>query len=285
MRLDPEKLLNYKFPTVRQTYSEKDCMLYALGIGMGSDPLDLRGLRFVYEENLLAVPSMAVILAHPGFWAKLPEIGLDWVRLLQSSQEIIMHANLPAAATVQATTRFTEVSDMGERLGAYIVTERTVSDVDTGVDYCTLITSILARSDGGFGGTRRTKNRGDLIPARAPDSVCDLVTLPQQALLYRLNGDLNPLHVSPEIAQAAGFKAPILHGLCTLGVLTHALMKTCCDYEPSRIKQLRMRFTAPVYPGETIRTEIWQEPDRVAFRCLALEQDKVVINNGYLRLG
>lgn len=276
--------MSYRFPTVRQTYTEKDCMLYALGIGMGQDPLDPACLRFVYEENLKVMPSQSVMLAHPGFWAKEPEIGLDWVQLLQSSQEIIMHAPLPPAATVEATTRFTEVSDLGRRIGAYIVTERTVSDVDTGRDYCTLVTSILARGDGGFGGERRSSNRGDPLPDRPPEAVCDLVTLPQQALLYRLSGDLNPLHAAPDVARAAGFRAPILHGLCTLGVLTHALLKTCCDYQPARFKHLRLHFSAPVYPGETIRTEIWYEADHVGFRCKSIEQDKVVVNNGYLRI-
>lgn len=285
MPLNPDKIMQYRFPTVRHTYTEKDCILYALGIGMGKDPLDPESLPFVYEEGLKVVPSLAVVLAHPGFWAKLPEIGLDWVRLLQSSQEIIIHSPLPPAATVEATARFTEISDMGERMGAYIVTERTVRDVETGVDYCTLVTSILARGDGGFGGKRRSVSRGDLIPDREPDAVCDLATLPQQALLYRLSGDLNPLHASPAIAREAGFKAPILHGLCTLGVLMHALLKTCCDYDPTRIEHLRLRFSSPVYPGETIRTQIWHESERIAFRCLSLEQNKVVINNGYLGLG
>lgn len=285
MLTDPDKLLNYPFPQVTQTYNEVDCMLYALGVGLGSDPVDENHLRFVYEENLQMLPSQSVMLAHPGFWAREPGIGLEWMQVLQAGQEIIMHRPLPPAATVAATTRITEVTDMGERLGAYILSERTVRDVDTGVDYCTLITSILARGDGGFGGERRTKTKSDPIPTRTPDFVCDLATLPQQALLYRLSGDFNPLHASPAIAQAAGFKAPILHGLCTLGVLTHALLKTCCDYDPSRFKHMRLRFSAPVYPGETIRTEIWRDGNTLAFRCRSVEQDKLVINNGYLLLG
>ncbi|MSR10630.1 MAG: MaoC family dehydratase [Gammaproteobacteria bacterium] len=284
MLADPDKLLHYIFPQVTQTYTAQDCMLYALGVGMGSDPTHLQQLRFVYEDNLLVMPSQSVMLAHPGFWAKEPALGLDWVQLLQVGQEIIMHKPLPPTATVTATTRFTEVSDKGARLGAYIVTERTVRDVITGDDYCTIITAILARGDGGFGGERKSLVKTDLIPSRAADFVCDLATLPQQALLYRLSGDFNPLHASPEIAQAAGFRVPILHGLCTLGVLTHALLKTCCDYDPARFKHMRLHFSAPVYPGETIRTEIWREDNQLAFRCKSVEQDKLVINNGYLLL-
>lgn len=282
MPADPDRLFNYTFPKVTQTYTAADCILYALGIGLGSDPMDQNHLRFVYEENLQVMPSQSVLLAHPGFWAKEPSIGLDWVQLLQVGQEIIMHKPLPVAATVEAMTRFTEVTDKGPRLGAYIVTERTVRDVNTGEDYCTLITSILARGDGGFGGERKSVAKTDAIPSREPDYVCELVTLPQQALLYRLSGDFNPLHASPAIARAAGFKAPILHGLCTLGVLTRALLQTCCDYDPTCFKHMRLRFSAPVYPGETIRTEIWQDKNALAFRCKSVEQDKLVINSGYL---
>ena len=283
---DPDILLNFPFPTITQTYTAADCILYALGIGMGSDPMDSRQLRFVYEgeveDNLQVMPSQSVMMAHPGFWAKEPSFGLDWVKLLHAGQEIILHKPLPPAATVTATTRITEVSDKGAKLGAYILSERTVRDVNTGEDYCTLITSILARGDGGFGGERRSVAKLDVTPTRDPDFVCDLATLPQQALLYRLSGDFNPLHASPTIAQAAGFKAPILHGLCTLGVATHALLKTCCDYDPARFKHMRLRFSSPVYPGETIRTEIWKEGKSLAFRCRSVEQDKLVINNGYL---
>lgn len=282
MSFDPEKLLNRQFPVIRHTYTDRDCMLYALSVGMGMDPLDEDCLHFVYEENLKVLPSQSVMMAHPGFWAKEDDTGLDWVQVLHAGQEIIMHGPLPTAGTVEATTRITEVTDKGERIGALIVSDRVVRDVETGEDLCTLVTTILARGNGGFGGDRKPSPKTDTIPGSDPDEVCDLPTLPMQALLYRLTGDFNPLHASPTVARNAGFKAPILHGLCTLGVMTHALMKTCCDYDPSRFKRMRLRFSSPVYPGETIRTEIWRNGKEIAFRCKSLEQDKVVINNGYL---
>jgi len=282
MTFDPEKLLNKDFPVVRQTYTAKDCMLYALGVGMGIDPLDEESLRFVYEENLKVLPSQSVMTAHPGFWAKEEDTGLDWVKVLHAGQEIIMHKPFPSEATVEAKTRITRVTDKGERIGALIDSDRVVTNVATGEKICTLITTILARGNGGFGGERKATPKTDIIPKSDPDKVCDLPTLPQQALLYRLSGDFNPLHASPSIARNAGFKAPILHGLCTMGVATHALLKSCCDYEPSRFKRMRLRFSAPVYPGETIRTEIWKNENEIAFRCKSLEQDKIVINNGYL---
>ena len=284
MPFDAEKLLNREFPTIRQTYTEKDCMLYALGIGMGIDPLDEDSLRFVYEENLKVLPSQSVMLAHPGFWAKEEDTGLDWVKVLHAGQEIILHKELPASGTVEATTKVTEVTDKSERAGALIVSERIVRDVETGDDLCTLITTILARGDGGFGGEGKILPKIDLIPSSEPDIICDLPTLPQQALIYRLSGDFNPLHASPAVARNADFKMPILHGLCTLGIATHALVKTCCNYNSAKFKRMRLRFSAPVYPGETIRTEIWKSGDELSFRCKSLEQDKVVINNGYLQV-
>lgn len=286
MSFNPEYLLNREFETIQQTYTEKDCILYALGVGMGLDPLDEACLHFVYEDCLKVLPSQSVIMAHPGFWAKEDDMGIDWVKVLHAGQEIIFHNPIPTSGTVEATTRITEIADKGEKVGALIISDRIVRDVETGNDICTLITTILARGNGGYGGDKKSSGpKPDAIPARDPDEVCDLPTLPQQALIYRLSGDYNPLHASPSVARSAGFKAPILHGLCTFGVMTHALVKTCCDYDPSRFKRMRLRFSAPVYPGETIRTEIWNEGNEIAFRCKSLEQDKIVINNGYLLIG
>ena len=282
MAIDPDYLTSRQFPTITETYNERDCMLYALGVGMGQDPLDRNCLPFVYEKSLKVMPSQPVVMAHPGFWAAERDIDLDWVKLLQTEQELIIHQPFPGSGTVAATTRLTEVIDKGERIGALIKSERTIRNVDTGADLCTVRTTVLARGDGGFGGARKATPKTDPLPSREADKVCDLPTLPQQALIYRLTGDLNPLHSDPEVAARAGFKAPILHGLCTMGVMTHALLKLCANYEPERFRHIRLRFSAPVYPGETIRTEVWQDGDAYAFRCKSVEQDKIVINNGYL---
>lgn len=282
MTFDAARLLSREFPTVRQTYTEKDCILYALGVGMGIDPLDEQCLRFVYEKDIKVLPSQSVMMAHPGFWAAEDDTGLDWVKVLHLGQEIIMHKPFPSAGTVEATTRITEVADKGARIGAMIVSDRVVRDVESGEDICTLVTTILARGNGGFGGERKSTPKTDIVPDREPDLVCDLRTLEQQALIYRLSGDTNPLHALPAVARNAGFRAPILHGLCTMGVATHALIKSCCDYDTSRFKRMRLRFSAPVFPGETIRTEIWENGKEMAFRCKSVEQDKLVINNGYL---
>jgi acyl dehydratase len=282
MTINPDYLLKRQFSKVRHSYTEKDCMLYALGIGMGADPLDEDCLRFVFEEDLKVVPSQAVMMAHPGFWAKEDDIGMDWLKLLHAGQEIIFHRPLPTLGTVEATTQITEVSDKGERIGALIKFDRVVRDVETGEDLCTIVTTILARGDGGCGGGRKPSGKTNLIPKTEPDFVCDSPTQPQQALLYRLSGDFNPLHASPSMARSVGFDGPILHGLCTMGIATHALLKTCCNYDTTKFRRIGLRFSSPVYPGETIRTEIWKNGKEISFRCKSLEQDKVVINNGYL---
>jgi acyl dehydratase len=282
MTIRPDYLLKRQFSKIRHSYSEKDCMLYALGIGMGADPFDEDCLRFVFEKDLKVVPSQAVMMAHPGFWAKEDDIGMDWLKLLHAGQEIIFHRPLPTSGTVEATTQITEVSDKGERIGALIKFDRVVCDADTGEDLCTIVTTILARGDGGCGGGRKPSCKTNLIPKNEPDFVCDSLTQPQQALLYRLSGDFNPLHASPSMARSVGFDGPILHGLCTMGIATHALLKTCCNYDTTKFRHIGLRFSSPVYPGETIRTEIWKNGKEISFRCKSLEQDKVVINNGYL---
>ena len=284
MAIDYDKLMNRKFERLEHRYTEKDTILYALGVGMGIDPLDESCLKFVYEDGLKATPSMANVLAYPGFWAKESDTGIDWVKILHAGQEMIMHKPLPASGTVEATTRINEIIDKGEGKGALILSERTVRDVASGEELCTLISTTLARGDGGFGGPAVASPKPERIPEREPDQVCDLPTLAQAALIYRLSGDYNPLHASPEVAREAGFGAPILHGLCTFGVATHAILKTLCDYDPARFHRIRVRFSAPVYPGETIRTEIWRSGNEVAFRCRVVERDIVVINNGYAQV-
>jgi len=280
MAIDPDKLLNWPFEEVVQRYSRRDTILYALGVGVNMDPVDEQQLKFTYEENLAALPTMAVVLATPGFWVKDPNSGIDWVKVLHGEQGIRIHKPLPPEGTVCATTKVVNVIDKGADRGALLLQERTVVDQETGDKLATLTSTTFARGDGGFGGSSEGAKPVHKLPEREPDEVCDLATLPQAALIYRLSGDYNPLHADPKVATAAGFKAPILHGLCTLGVAGHAILRTCCDYDPSRFRALDLRFSAPVYPGETIRTEIWRDGEVISFRSRVVERDVVVLNNG-----
>ncbi len=284
MAIDYEKLMNWRFPPVRQTLSKRDCILYALGVGLGNDPLDAAQLRFVLEDRLAALPTMAVVLAYPGFWVKDPATGIDWVRVVHGEQAIMLHRPLPVEAELVGTSRVTGILDKGAGKGAVLYSERRISDAATGELYATLAMSTFCRGDGGFGGPSGPSRPPHPIPERPPDAVCDLPTLSQQALLYRLNGDYNPLHADPAVARAAGFDRPILHGLCTLGVAGHALLRSCCNYDATRMRSLALRCSAPVFPGETIRTEMWLEGSVVSFRARAVERDVVVLNNGRMEI-
>ena len=284
MTLNYDRLLNWDFPDVEHSYTKTDTILYALGIGLGVDPLDERQLRFVYEAKLAALPTMSVVLASPGFWLKEQDTGVDWVRVLHGEQGLTLHQPLPPEGTVVGRMRVSEIIDRGADKGALIYTEKELIDKTSGEPVATLTSTTFARGDGGFGGPngaeKRPSPKPHAIPERAPDETCDLSTLPQAALIYRLSGDRNPLHADPEIARKAGFDAPILHGLCTLGAAGHAILKTCCDYDPARFKSLQLRFSAPVYPGETVRTEMWRENGTISFRSRVVERDVVVLNNG-----
>jgi len=281
MAIDYQRLKNWPFPEIEHSYTAKDSMLYALGLGFGADPMDKDQLRFVYEEGLRALPTMAVVLAYTGFWAKNPETGIDWRRVLHGEQGLVLHKPLPASGTVIGRTVIDEIIDKGAGKGALLYSHRDIRDKETGELLASIASTSFLRGDGGFGGPAGPTRPVHALPERAPDLAADIATLPQAALIYRLSGDYNPLHADPEIAASAGFPRPILHGLCTFGVAGHALLRTLCGYDPARLKRMQVRFSAPVFPGETIRTEIWREDGgRVAFRSKVLERDLVVLNNG-----
>jgi acyl dehydratase len=172
--------------------------------------------------------------------------------------------------------------DKGEGRGALMVTEREVIDAATGDILALATATVFLRGDGGFGGPSGPVAPPHKMPEGAPDLAIDLPTRPEQALYYRLNGDDNPLHADPAFAARAGFPRPILHGLCTFGVVAHALVRGLCGGEPGRIKKFGCRFSAPVFPGETIRTEIWRDG---SFRALVVERDVVVVNHGFAVFG
>jgi len=280
MGIDVDKLLNWPFEELRHEYSARDSILYALGLGLGGDPLDEEQLRFVYEKDLRALPTMAVVLAYPGFWLHNAGTGVNWKKILHGEQGIVWHKPIPAAATVTGRTRVTDIIDKGAEKGSLLFSERVVSDAKTGEKLATLTGTTVLRGDGGFGGPAKEAPKPHRIPDRAPDAVCDLPTAPNAALIYRLSGDYNPLHVDPEVARAAGFARPILHGLCSLGVAGHALLKTVAGYDPARFKSMRLRFTSPVFPGETIRTEMWIDGSQVSFRARIFGREAVVLDNG-----
>lgn len=275
-----DKLLALKIPDVERTYSTRDPIFYALSLGLGQDPVNADELPFVFEKNVKVLPTFPVVVAQPGMWARDLDTGIDWVKIVHGEHDLVIHKQLPASGTVTSNTRVIEVIDKGPGKGALIISQRKVQDKATGELYATITQTTFARGDGGFGGPPRPSPVPHALPERVPDTVCDLPTRPEMALVYRWNADMNPLHADPEIAKKAGFPRPILHGLATFGVAGHAILKTMCDYDPARFKSMTGRFSSPVYPGETIRTEMWRDGPIVSFRVRLVERDVVVLNNG-----
>jgi acyl dehydratase len=288
MPIDATKLKRWPFQPIVQTYSERDTILYALGVGIGHDPMDRDALRYVYEDGLQALPTLAVVLGYPGFWAKDPATGIDWVKLLHGEQSLELLAPLPASGTVVGTTRVTAIVDKGAGKGALMFSERDIHEQASGRLLAVSRSVSFMRGDGGFSATGQRSD--DAPPPRAvtpdtpPDHVCELQTRPEAALIYRLSGDTNPVHADPAMARAAGFERPILHGLCSFGVSGHALLKTLCGWNPARLKEIGCRFSSPVYPGETLRVEMWLRGQHVQFRIWAVERKVVVLSHGSARI-
>jgi acyl dehydratase len=281
MPIDPKALRQWPIADVEHSYTVRDTMLYALGLGYGADPMDVEQLRFVYEGGLKALPSMAVVLGYPGFWIGDPATGADWKKVLHGEQSIEIFKPLPTAATVIGRSRVTGLFDKGKDKGAVLVSERDVIDKSSGDVLCRLTSTTMMRGDGGFGGPSGPLPAPHPLPDRAPDQAVSIATLPQAALIYRLCGDYNPLHADPAVARGGGFEKPILHGLCTFGVVGRALLDAVCGNDPSKLRKMQVRFSAPVFPGETIVTEFWKEGGGVvSFRAKVKQRDLVVINNG-----
>jgi acyl dehydratase len=273
-----EQLLDYPIPEGRQTLSRRDVALYALSVGLGQDPMDVHQLPFVDSTKALpALPFMAVVLAQHGFWMAEPRTGIDVLRVVHGEQSMTFHAPLPVGGEVIGRSRIVDVIDKGEGKGALIYLAKELVDAASGKPIATLGSTVFARGNGGFDGPTGPVKPVHALPDTEPDCSVDMQTRPEQALYYRLNGDYNPLHSDPAVAAKAGYPRPILHGLCTLGLCGHALLRTLCDYDPARLSALALRFTSPVLPGDTVRVDIWRDG---SFRARVVERDVTVINNG-----
>lgn len=282
--IDYAKVRRLVLPEVRQEYAARDTMLYALGLGFGEDPCDARELRFVYEKDLVAVPTMAVVLGSPGAWMRQPGLGIDFLKMVHGEQGLTLHAPLPSSGVVVGRSRVTHVVDKGAEKGAAVQTERTLRDAVSGELFATLQMQVVCRADGGFATPDVPGDAGPepipALPSAAADMYIDIPTRPDAALLYRLSGDYNPLHADPQAARRAGFARPILHGLATYGIALRALLRGPLEFDVARLKSLRARFSAPVLPGDTLRTSIWMRDDFLHFRVQAVERDVTVISTG-----
>ena len=275
-----EAVRNFRFEAVAHTYTRKDSILYALGLGYGSEPTDPAQLAFVYEDNLRIVPSMCCVLAHPGMWVKDPVLGIDWLKILHGEQSFEIHSPIPPEGTVVGSYENVAVEDKGAGKGAILHQVKKLHDKATGRLLATVRSVLFMRGDGGCGGFGEVPEPARPLPAQTPSSVQEIATLQQSALIYRLSGDYNPIHADPGAAAKAGFEAPILHGLCTLGVATRALLSEFANGTPERLKSLSVRFSRPVFPGETIKTEFFGSGGEVRFRSHAVERGVIVLDRG-----
>ena len=283
--IDYEKTKAWRSGPVRHTYAARDTILYALGVGFGADPLDANELRYVYEKELSAVPTMAAVLASPGFWMReRKELGIDFLKLVHGEQGVTIHSPLPAAGTLVGESRVSRIVDKGEGKGAVMHVEKTLTDEADGRLLATVEMVLFLRGDGGFsknGGGDEAAPSAPAVPEGGPDARIELPTRADAAVLYRLSGDLNPLHIDPAVAAKAGFDKPILHGLATYGNACRGILARYCDHDASRLKSIRARLTSPVYPGETLVLECWRAGgNEIAFRASVKERGQAVLANG-----
>lgn len=262
------------------TYDADYTILYALGLGLGAEPDEL---PFVYERCLRVMPTMGAMMSQ-GSGAFIEQGGIDFTRIVHGEQRLTLHQPLPATGTMVSTSRCLGVIDKGKEKGALVNVESTVRDAASGTLHATAIMTLFCRGDGGCGGPPD----GDLpvhpIPQRAHDLEVTIATLPQQAAIYRLSGDRNPLHIDPEMATSVGFPGPILHGMCSYGIACRAILRAFCDNDPARIARFDVRFSAPVYPGEAITTRVWHDGNQLSFECLIAARGATVIKNGLCEL-
>ncbi|MDF0522271.1 MaoC/PaaZ C-terminal domain-containing protein [Bradyrhizobium yuanmingense] len=281
MPLDYPAALNLRTCGTRYSWTDREVMLYALGVGMGSDPLKEEELQFVNEafatsKPLKVIPTFASVCvwdARPGV------IDLNRVMVVDGERDLTFHKPMPVAANVTADARVTGIYDNGKEKGAIIQNEVVVRDRG-GDKIVTILSSTFARGDGGFGGPSEGMPEPLQVPRRAPDRSLDVPTRPDQALIYRPSGDRNPLHSDPEFAVEPVFQAPFLHGMCTYGLTCRAVLQSYADYDPSAFHRHRARFSAPVFPGEVITINLWKDGNSISFEACVREGRVTVVKNG-----
>ncbi|MGB3285389.1 MaoC/PaaZ C-terminal domain-containing protein [Mycolicibacter algericus] len=277
MAIDLDVALGAEFGRVEFSWSATNVQLYNLGLGAGSDPMDPRELSYVVDRTPRVLPTFGCVAASFNdvdppkvSW---PGVEIDLAKILHASEKVIVPAPLPPSGSARSVSRIVDIWDKGK--AAVVVLETSVTSTD-GTPLWTQQRSIFARGEGGFGGERGPSTAAEQ-PDRAPDFEIDIPTAPQQALLYRLCGDRNPLHSDPEFAAAAGFDRPILHGLCTYGMTCKAVVDTALEGDAGAVRSFGARFAGVVFPGETLRAHIWKAGDRLLGNVVAPGRDNAAV--------
>ena len=279
MSLDPQRLLDLRIASRQVSYTDRDVILYALSAGAGA----LSGsedLHLVYEDKLVALPTFAQIFGYDNSW--LGTVGVDLRHVVHGALDMSFYRVMAPKGTVEVASRIAGLTDKGEGKGGLILQESVVSQ--EGHKVSTILSTLFVRGGGGFGGSVGTTVTGTPAPDGAATIELEIKTQSNQALLYRLLGDRNALHADPAVAKASGFDAPILHGACTFGIACEAIVRTFCDFDPSRLSRLAARFAGPLYPGETLVFSFWRHQEQVLYRATAKERGTPVLDNGFATL-
>ncbi len=281
MPLDYERLMAHRPADIAVAYGPTDCIIYALGIGLGMDPMDPGQLKFVYEKELAAFPTMAAVLGRlTGLGS--PEFGLDERMMVAAGLKVALHQPLATEGRLVSRPRVREVIDKGKDSAAILDITRELA-TPGGRTLATIDHSILVRKHGGFGGKVTRVAEPHAVPGSPPHAVIELPTPPNLALIYRLTGDRNPLHADPEHARSVGFERPILHGAATFGVAAHAVVRHI-GYRAEDLASIEARFVRPVFPGDTLRTELWRDGSRISFQCGVAGREGLVLTDGLATL-
>jgi len=277
MAINYEEIMSMTSENIEVSYTDKDSILYSLGVGLGNDPMNIEELKFVYENSQIALPSMATNFQYHS--PLLLKTNINFIMVVHGEQRLSITNALPVSGDFIANAKVIGCYDKGPARGAIIEVETTVKNKKNNEEICKLVSTTFARGDGGFGGPDSPKKE-IFIPDGEPDYVSEVSTKPDQALIFRLSGDYNPLHSDPNFAKAAGFEKPILHGMCTYGIACRSLVNEICENDASKLKRFDCRFSSPVYPGETIVTEMWKKNKIIYFNSKVKERDKLVLKNG-----
>jgi acyl dehydratase len=286
MPIDVNSVRGAQLEERSSSWGPTDVILYHLGLGAGVPPTDPAELSYVYEEGLHVLPTFGVIPPSPMLFdmLRLPGMDVDLSKLLHGEQELELHPRLPVTADVRTSAKVCEVSDKGK--AALVVLETVTRDARSDQPLVTNRFSAFIRGEGGFGDGDgpRPASPPPTPPPRQPDLEVERATLPQQALLYRLSGDMNPIHADPEFARKGGFDRPILHGLCSYGMVCKAVVDAVLDGDVGRVGRYRARFAGVVFPGETITVRMWRDPGVVFIEALCKERGTPVLSNAAIEI-
>jgi acyl dehydratase len=284
MPIDPNKARGARLADGESSYNRDKVILYHLGLGAGVPPTSPSELEYTYEKNLKVLPSFAVIPAFGsmGGIGSIPGLKFNSAMLLHGEQEVILHRPLPVEAKLKTSAHVPEIYDKGK--AALVVLEAQARDAATGQPLFTNRFSLFIRGEGGFGGDSGPKV-GNAAPERAPDGVVERKTLPQQALIYRLSGDKNPLHADPEFAKIGGFDKPIIHGLCSYGIACKAIVDEVLGGDVAQVARYQARFAGVAFPGETYRISYWKDgAKRILLEAASAERSAKIISNAVIEL-